>query len=306
METTVYAAQVHTKSEESGASAAGTYGVKDLFDRSIALQVINDEKANQVSIAWSASIRQLVKGALPDPNGAWSPQLAMGAFTKVRTDYLKQVVSLKKRGQHVSIYVFDGPPNDDFLKRIEKERALWLIVRKDKGIVEYPSGGDIPFLEETFWLTGPPLEMELDEAPEQKTPAGADDIAATYERHADVLDEDAIRLDALLTAPFAQHARTVATSVLESAEFNSLCPWSGMPDFGTITIEYEPFHKLVEMKSLKFYLTSFRNVGITQERCAQRILEDLAALTLPKWMIVTIRFSGRGGMTNTAVAKHKI
>ena len=61
-------------------------------------------------------------------------------------------------------------------------------------------------------------------------------------------------------------------------------PWTGLPDFGTLTITYLPDRSLIELKSLKYYLTSFRNVGILQEHAVNRVLNDLVALVKPQHM----------------------
>lgn len=85
-------------------------------------------------------------------------------------------------------------------------------------------------------------------------------------------------------------------------EFTSVCPWTGLPDFGRLTIRYRPHQKLVELKSLKYYLLSFRNVGILQEHVVNRVLEDLVRLLEPRWMEVEAVFNERGGLATTARA----
>lgn len=85
-------------------------------------------------------------------------------------------------------------------------------------------------------------------------------------------------------------------------EFTSVCPWTGLPDFGTLTIRYIPHDKLVELKSLKLYLNSFRNVGILQEHVVNRIKEDLAKLLGPVSLTVSAEFRPRGGLSTHAQA----
>jgi 7-cyano-7-deazaguanine reductase len=85
-------------------------------------------------------------------------------------------------------------------------------------------------------------------------------------------------------------------------EFTSVCPMTGQPDFGTLVVEYVPGARLVELKSLKLYLWSWRDEGIFHEAIVNRVLEDLAAATLPVWMRVTGFFKVRGGITTTVVA----
>ena len=85
--------------------------------------------------------------------------------------------------------------------------------------------------------------------------------------------------------------------VIKQPEFTSLCPMTGLPDFGCITVKYRPGEKIVELKSLKFYLLQYRNVGIFYEHAVNRILDDLVQKLDPKWMEVTGDFTSRGGIT---------
>ena len=86
-------------------------------------------------------------------------------------------------------------------------------------------------------------------------------------------------------------------------EFTSLCPRTGQPDFGTLTITYIPNRLCVELKSLKFYLHSFRNQGIFYEHVTNTILDDLVAAVKPRWMKIAAAFNARGGMTETVTAE---
>jgi len=88
-------------------------------------------------------------------------------------------------------------------------------------------------------------------------------------------------------------------------EFTSLCPKTGQPDFGTITIEYVADGLCVELKSLKFYLQSFRNVGVFYEDVVNRILDDLVAALQPRRMTVRGEFTSRGGMCSTVTAVYE-
>ncbi|MGB9840355.1 preQ(1) synthase [Thermovenabulum sp.] len=87
-------------------------------------------------------------------------------------------------------------------------------------------------------------------------------------------------------------------------EFSSVCPWTGLPDNAKLTIKYIPNEKLVELKSLKYYLTSYRNIGILQEHAVNRILDDLVNLLKPKYMEITGDFLARGGISTKVVAKY--
>ena len=85
-------------------------------------------------------------------------------------------------------------------------------------------------------------------------------------------------------------------------EFTSVCPKTGQPDFGVITISYIAGKKCIELKSLKYYLQSFRNEGIFYENVINRILDDLVSLTKPKWMEVIGEFTLRGGLNSTVIS----
>jgi 7-cyano-7-deazaguanine reductase len=86
-------------------------------------------------------------------------------------------------------------------------------------------------------------------------------------------------------------------------EFTSVCPRTGQPDFGTLTITYIPDKVCVELKSLKFYLQSFRSQGIFYEHVTNTILDDLAAVVKPRWMKIVAAFNTRGGISETVTAE---
>ncbi len=88
-------------------------------------------------------------------------------------------------------------------------------------------------------------------------------------------------------------------------EFTSVCPKTGQPDFGTIEIEYVADRLCVELKSLKFYLQGFRNVGVFYEDLVNRILDDLVGALAPRRMTVTGRFTPRGGMHSIVTAEFR-
>lgn len=87
-------------------------------------------------------------------------------------------------------------------------------------------------------------------------------------------------------------------------EFTSVCPRTGQPDFGTLTLTYTPDALCVELKSLKLYLQCFRNEGIFYEHATNRILDDLAAVVRPRRMKLVARFTPRGGITTTVTAEY--
>jgi 7-cyano-7-deazaguanine reductase len=92
---------------------------------------------------------------------------------------------------------------------------------------------------------------------------------------------------------------------IECPEFTSMCPKTGLPDFGTIRIRYVPGALCVELKSLKYYLLAYRNRGIFYEAATNRILDDLVAACRPRRMTVTGAFSARGGITATVTAEYR-
>jgi 7-cyano-7-deazaguanine reductase len=88
-------------------------------------------------------------------------------------------------------------------------------------------------------------------------------------------------------------------------EFTSMCPKTGQPDFGEIQIVYVPDQACIELKSLKFYLSGYRSMGIFYEAATNRILDDLATACQPRRMRVTGAFTARGGITTTVVADYR-
>jgi 7-cyano-7-deazaguanine reductase len=92
---------------------------------------------------------------------------------------------------------------------------------------------------------------------------------------------------------------------LTTDEFTCICPKTGQPDFAKIKIEYIPDKKIIESKSLKFYLWSFRNEGVFHEHVANIILDDLVAALKPQWCKVSAQFAVRGGIGITIDAEYK-
>ena len=88
-------------------------------------------------------------------------------------------------------------------------------------------------------------------------------------------------------------------------EFTSVCPKTGQPDYGALTITYIPDAKCVELKSLKFYLQQYRNEGIFYENATNRILDDLVAVLHPRHITLVAAFTPRGGITTTVTASHR-
>lgn len=99
-----------------------------------------------------------------------------------------------------------------------------------------------------------------------------------------------------------QYSQRDYTIRIVCPEFTSVCPKTGQPDFGTLTITYVPDQKCVELKSLKLYLQQFRNEGIFYENVTNRILDDLATVLQPRRMTLEAAFTPRGGITTTVTA----
>ncbi len=103
---------------------------------------------------------------------------------------------------------------------------------------------------------------------------------------------EAIDVDVLETFPYDGPRQEIVT---ETDEFSAVCPFSGLPDFATLIIAYVPGACCVELKSLKYYVTSYRNVGIYQEHATARIAEDLFRVLAPQSLSVTTVYNVRGG-----------
>ncbi len=122
-------------------------------------------------------------------------------------------------------------------------------------------------------------------------------------RRFDSLKPEQIDVEVLETIPFKYGGRRSEVEIIYP-EFTSVCPWTGLPDFGELRISYIPRERCVELKSLKYYLNSFRNVGIIQEDVVNCILDDLVKLLEPIAMTITGDFMPRGGLKTVATATY--
>jgi len=109
--------------------------------------------------------------------------------------------------------------------------------------------------------------------------------------------------EVLETFPY-EYAGREATVEISTDEWTCVCPFSGLPDFGTIRVRYLPSDACIELKSLKYYLTSFRNVGIYQEHAANRVLDDLVACCAPRFMEIELDYRLRGGIHTVVTVSH--
>jgi 7-cyano-7-deazaguanine reductase len=114
---------------------------------------------------------------------------------------------------------------------------------------------------------------------------------------------DKVRSEPLEAIAYAYKDRRDIVITIRQPEFTSVCPMTGLPDIGTIIIRYQPAETIVELKSLKFYLLQYRNVGIFYEHVVNKILDDLVGVLSPCWMEVEGCFTARGGITTEVVAR---
>ncbi len=124
------------------------------------------------------------------------------------------------------------------------------------------------------------------------------------ERRYDIENIDTIDKNLLEIIDYEYEGKKTRVEI-STLEFTSVCPWSGLPDFGEILIEYIPQKSLIELKSLKFYLLSYRNVGILQEHAINQILKDLVEACSPLEMKITGEFNLRGGLKTKASTEYK-
>ena len=109
-------------------------------------------------------------------------------------------------------------------------------------------------------------------------------------------DESAIRVDLLEHFPYEGKKQKIN---YETKEFSAVCPFSGLPDYACFKMFYIPKARIVELKSLKYYLTSFRQVGMYQEHITQRLFNDLEKLLEPEYLEITLIYNTRGGIDAT-------
>ena len=111
---------------------------------------------------------------------------------------------------------------------------------------------------------------------------------------------EAIVVAVLETFEYAGPAQEIVT---ETKEFSPVCPYSGLPDFATLRIVYTPSDRCIELKSLKYYVTSYRTVGIFQEHATARIAEDLFRVLQPRRLVVSTIYNTRGGFDTTCTVE---
>lgn len=114
-----------------------------------------------------------------------------------------------------------------------------------------------------------------------------------------------VETDVLETIEYKYKGQRNIDIIIEQPEFTSLCPKTGLPDFGCIIIKYRPNTKIIELKSLKFYLLQYRSIGVFYEHVVNYILDDLVDALAPQWMEVAGNFTARGGITTRVVAVYE-
>jgi len=129
-----------------------------------------------------------------------------------------------------------------------------------------------------------------------------DDIA----QYLQAIRKDAffIDYDVLETEAFENKGKETRVEIV-NPEFTSLCPRTGLPDYGTIRVTYVPDKLIVELKSLKYYFLQYRNTGIFYEKLTQLVLKHLVKRVQPLEMTVTAEFTPRGGLTTKVVSSYK-
>ncbi len=118
-------------------------------------------------------------------------------------------------------------------------------------------------------------------------------------------DPSVVKTDLLEPIPYAYKSKRSIDITIKQPEYTSVCPMTGLPDNGCIVIRYRPDETIVELKSLKYYLLQFRNVGMFYEHVINKILDDLVAVLNPLKMEVTGEFTPRGGISSVATAVYE-
>ena len=123
-------------------------------------------------------------------------------------------------------------------------------------------------------------------------------------RRFDIHSEREIDPECLLTFDY-KYAGQKAEVVIDTHEFTAVCPWTGLPDFGTLEIRYIPDQLCIELKSLKYYILSYSSVGIVQEHAANQILNDLVATCKPSDLSVSLDYNMRGGLHTSVTVQYE-
>ena len=124
------------------------------------------------------------------------------------------------------------------------------------------------------------------------------------DRRVEIRQDAAIDTECLMAFQYEYPGQETEV-IIDTDEFTAVCPWTGLPDYGTLTITYVPGESCIELKSLKYYLLSFRDVGIVQEHAANRILQDLVACCRPQRMKIKLDYKVRGGIHTDVIVEYQ-
>ena len=136
--------------------------------------------------------------------------------------------------------------------------------------------------------------------------ASINELQKKYEGLADKFEMASVKTvnsDVLMAFDYEYHGSDAEVTI-DTDEFTAVCPWTGLPDFGTLTVSYVPNTLCRERKSLKYYLLSYTGVGIVQEHAANKILEDLVKACDPIKMHINLDYRIRGGLHTSVSVNH--
>ena len=126
---------------------------------------------------------------------------------------------------------------------------------------------------------------------------------AELQEDLDIKSEETIQSNQLLAFDYEYQGANTEIQI-RTEEFVAVCPWTGLPDFGELSVNYVPRKLCIELKSLKYYLLSYRDVGIVQEHAANRIMKDLVKACKPITMALDLNYKARGGIQTTVTVKY--
>ena len=136
--------------------------------------------------------------------------------------------------------------------------------------------------------------------------ASIEELKKQYQDLNDTFDTaplEVIKSDLLMAFEY-EYPGSSTEVLIDTDEFTAVCPWTGLPDFGTIKVRYVPNKLCIELKSMKYYLLSFTGVGVVQEHAANIILNDLKNVCEPISMSVELDYKIRGGLHTSVVSSY--
>ena len=136
--------------------------------------------------------------------------------------------------------------------------------------------------------------------------ASIEELKKQYQDLNDTFDTaplEVIKSDLLMAFEY-EYPGSSTEVLIDTDEFTAVCPWTGLPDFGTLKVRYVPNKLCIELKSMKYYLLSFTGVGVVQEHAANIILNDLKNVCEPISMYVELDYKIRGGLHTSVVASY--